>query len=271
MAADRIPLWLPHHPPGFHDRLARELGEVETLAATDIQAARDRFTVIRPQLLLVVGGKPMVRQVEQALEEGTRVSLYPVRGALDARGQRRTGVMLRIFGVVGVLAGFVGSPVLISTTLDARASATWPTTPGRIDKVEVEHYTSSSRSSGTSRRRWEVMIRYRYTVAGRERTSGRVKWVAKETYGKKADAMAAAARYRDHRAVTVYYDPTDPASTVLRPGPSTDSEIAPYIMLVLGAVGLFLLLGRLRTLRLRIIASAVPPVVVGVLERLLVG
>jgi hypothetical protein len=60
-------------------------------------------------------------------------------------------------------------------------------------------------------------IAYEYRVGGQIYRSNRV-WAGEAVFGTSDEAHRVVERYRPRQAVTVYYDPDDPATAVLEPG-----------------------------------------------------
>ncbi len=117
-------------------------------------------------------------------------------------------LFILIFVVVGLGIAAFGARSLIH----ARASSTWPHVPGEIKHSEINQ---SSDSDGTS---YSPLVRYSYSVSGQSFTGERICFgLAKMSAGYQF-AQAYIERYRVGSAVLVYYDPTQPSSSVLEPG-----------------------------------------------------
>jgi hypothetical protein len=124
---------------------------------------------------------------------------------------------------LALLAGTVAAFLVFQERLDAaRASDAWPTTKGEV----VE--TWMSRNLGAH-------VRYRYTVAGVDYESDRIRLVEKLWRDQRSDIVA---RYPEGRQVTVAYDPVDPSRAALEPGVSRGAVAKKMIApLVLGVAG----------------------------------
>lgn len=85
-------------------------------------------------------------------------------------------------------------------------SANWPTTPGTVTESRLE----------SRRKSVALVLRYTYTLGRREYTGTRYEdgptFLPKETLPKVQSELPVGS------GVTVYYDPADPATAVLRPG-----------------------------------------------------
>jgi hypothetical protein len=140
---------------------------------------------------------------------------------------KTTAILFIVIGFALLVVGTVAVVLGVEERLEAaRASAAWPTTEGEV----VE--TWMSRSSG-------VHVRYRYTVAGVDYESDRIRLVEKFWRDQRSDIVA---RYPEGRRVTVAYDPLDPSSAVLEPGASRGAVTKKLIgPLVLGIAGLGLI------------------------------
>lgn len=114
------------------------------------------------------------------------------------------GAALTIFGVLFLIEG--------------NASRSWPTVEGDVRGIFVRSHTSDSGS-----RSYTYEVTYDYVVNDQRYNSDRYSLgegsTASNRYNNEADARAdGRAQYPASSAITVYYDPEDPASAVLRPG-----------------------------------------------------
>lgn len=152
-------------------------------------------------------------------------------------------------------AGFMavgGAALLIfgvSFLKDARASRAWPTTTGEVQAVNVVRDRSTTNSSSRS---YHYAVTYGYEVEERTYSSDRYSLgngsTASKQYDTRTEAQSAGQEsYPAGSEVMVYYDPTNPASTVLKPG----ANFGTYVPLVMGLVflpfGLVLLITMVRT------------------------
>ncbi len=125
--------------------------------------------------------------------------------------------------LAGAVAAVLGAQERIEA---ARVSEAWPTVEGVVVKI------SRTRGSGAH-------VRYRYTVAGVDHQSERVRLVAKLWGDTPSEILA---RYPKGQQVIVAFDPLDPASAVLEPGTSWGAVAKKMIgPLVLGIAALGLL------------------------------
>lgn len=154
------------------------------------------------------------------------------------------GVPLFAFGLpAACFAVAIGSVVsFVNDRRQARASATWPTASGRITRAavmaeEIEDRRDDDADKPPRRsRRYQIDLRYAYHVGGRDLTGTAVGGGWTPVFGRRADADAAAALYREGQFVTVHYDPADPSNAVLEPGTS-DGVLAPLLFAAMFAAG----------------------------------
>ena len=109
-------------------------------------------------------------------------------------------------GITGV---FVGMGVY-AFVKQGRARRDFLTTTGEVVASKVDHHEGDADSETT----YSPLIKYRYSVNGKEYTSKRYTYAAGSTsdYDYAADVVA---RYPKGKRITVYYDPADPAESVL--------------------------------------------------------
>lgn len=129
------------------------------------------------------------------------------------------GAAMAIFGVSFIKAGF--------------ASKSWPTATGEIRHTRIV----SERSSNSSSRSYSARVTYAYAVEGRTYTSRRYSLGDGSSTGKRYSSHPKAFRateetYPVGKSLPVYYDPTDPTSAVLKPGPTFGT----YVPIVLGSL-----------------------------------
>ena len=99
----------------------------------------------------------------------------------------------------------------------------WPATPGRIIESEIESRTTTSRPHGRASRRdtdYSVRLRYSYEVAGQKLESRRLQY-GNESHDKRSSAKQEQSLYPAGKEVQVFYDPTNPKSSVLVKGSGT--------------------------------------------------
>lgn len=116
--------------------------------------------------------------------------------------------MYLILSVVGLFS--IGS-ALRSKRL-ANTSQTWQGTQGRVIASEIKKSTSNDRDYGQSTS-YEAIVRYTYSVAGKEYTGERVSFGVKNSSEKLASETVA--HYPVNTSVTVFYDPRKPQQAVL--------------------------------------------------------
>lgn len=124
------------------------------------------------------------------------------------------------------IAYFIGLPMI----REARASETWPTTPGRVTTSEVR----SSYRDGKSM--YSHIIEYRYTVNDRQHIGDRV-WIgptSSSSSSKSADRLAAT--YPVGQDVEVHYNSEDHAASALHAG----ATFSTYIFAIVGGVFFFI-------------------------------
>lgn len=156
-----------------------------------------------------------------------------------------------IVGSILAAAGFavtfwLGKPIRDQ----AAASAAWPSTEGRITRSRLER---SHRDGSTS---VTADVGYEYAVAGATHEGFRV-WIG-DGYSASPgrEFRAAVGRYPEGARVTVFYDPADPAESVLEPGATWSGSIVFLIGLGLLALGSLIVLSSLVPLLLVFLAVA---------------
>jgi hypothetical protein len=161
---------------------------------------------------------------------------------IDNNQQRRESILLKTTAIGFIIAGLTllaATAVAVLATQErlqeARASANWPTADGVVVR------TTRSRSMG-------VHVSYRYSVAGIDYESNRIRLAEKFWRDQPSEI---AARYPEGRQVSVAYDPSNPSSAALEPGASWGAIVKKLIAaLLLGIAGLGLILvGALRVRR----------------------
>lgn len=120
------------------------------------------------------------------------------------------GVFFLAFGGVGVFLLYRGW----QQRKLADASKSWPSVPGQVVESHVAAGWSED-SEGDRRRSYTAEVTYSYQVNGQTFTSRQVSFGAKASHGKPEPAQAVVNTYAAGRAVTVYFDPANPAEAVL--------------------------------------------------------
>ena len=116
----------------------------------------------------------------------------------------------------------------------------WPAATGRIIESGVDSRSRTSRPHGRASRRdtdYSVRIGYSYEVAGQKLEGQRLQY-GNESHDKRASAKQQQSLYPAGKEVKVFYDPTNPKSSVLVKGSGT-SWLAVglgFMALVLGSV-----------------------------------
>lgn len=105
----------------------------------------------------------------------------------------------------GLLLLGVGGRVLLRSL----PTTSWPSTLGVVEQSSVQPIGRSGPD--------EARVSYRYVVAGRSYTGTRIGYALPSS---DAGARTLANRYSQGSEVRVYYDPGDPADSVLLPGGS---------------------------------------------------
>lgn len=118
--------------------------------------------------------------------------------------------------------------------IEGLSARSWPTVPGRVVDARVEEVDLGGRGPGT--KRWfEVRVTYVFDVAGRSHRGDRVGFWPERRLSPQAREFAAS--YPPGHPVRVYYDPSNPARSVL------DRSIGAGTWAMAGAGVLLLVLG----------------------------
>ncbi|MEA3639659.1 MAG: DUF3592 domain-containing protein [Lamprobacter sp.] len=144
------------------------------------------------------------------------------------------GALGALFSVFGIYFLFVASETL-----------SWSSAPGTVVKTEVNTQYSlkkGSRATSDVRVYYNLLVHYTYAVAGRSYVSTRYSYgdgeSASRRFRERADAEAeAASRFPGGAAVTVHYDPNNPAEAVLKAGWNWGAWAPLLIGLFLGGAG----------------------------------
>lgn len=129
----------------------------------------------------------------------------------------------------------------------AKASAGWPTVPGAIVQSSIieeriEDPDNEDKSIKRLISRYQLDLRYRYRIGTRDYVGLVANWGWAPVYALRELAEAAAARYRQGQAVTVYYNPDRPAEAVLEPTSRSGSAAPLVFAVIFGLAGLGMLL-----------------------------
>lgn len=147
-------------------------------------------------------------------------------------------VVIGICAVMILVGGVLGA-VAYDTHRDGEATKAWPSTSGEILSSRVEEEERRDRDSdGRNRTRYTYTARvtYAYTIQGIDYTGHRIR--ADDTGGDRDKAFDTINDFPVGSTVDVYYDPSDPASSVLRQGAD---PVAVWLFVGIGA--LFVVLG----------------------------
>ena len=128
--------------------------------------------------------------------------------------QRKSALACFVSAAVFLFGGAIPATLAFPMFVRAARVRHWPSAPGRIESSHVERTPGSE--PGTEL--WECHVAYLYEVDGAVRRGGNR--TAADMPGRQGGAEADAARYAPGRAVSVRYDPADPADSVLEPGPA---------------------------------------------------
>ena len=152
-----------------------------------------------------------------------------------------------IFGGFFALVGLVILVAATVTMITASDSRTWPHAQGTMLVSEVEMDVSTSprgpgRTSSTSTS-YTPRVEYRYEVDGKSHKGTRFELLERGE-GTRAEVAAKLEKFAEGSQVTVYYDPGDPAKSVLKPG-TPDAMGIPFLLgfvalLVGGGIMLFM-------------------------------
>lgn len=146
-----------------------------------------------------------------------------------------------IAGVAAVLIliGGVFAAIAYDNYQDGEATKAWPSTSGEVLSANVEEKERRERDSdGRSRTRYTYTPRvtYAYTIQGVDYTGHRIR--ADDSGGDRDKAFDTINDFPVGSTVDVYYDPSNPSSSVLRQGAD------PVAVWLFGGIGgLFLVLG----------------------------
>jgi len=155
--------------------------------------------------------------------------------------ERRAGIpgirgFYVVFGVVSIFIMAIGAFMLVMGVREAwrgRASLSWPSTQGTLverEVVETSRRSAGPRTGGARVSEWIPRVRYRYEVSGTTYEGDRVDF--KTRAGGRAAAEAEVAGLVAGDAVAVHFDPSDPSTSVLRPGNGPWDWIPPLIGLL---------------------------------------
>lgn len=140
-----------------------------------------------------------------------------------------------IFLLAGITLIFIGSRPLIK----ASGTADWPTVRGTIISSESKSSRVSHGSGKRSGSAHGIMVDYEYEVDGKSYSSDVVAFGADRFHDAKS-ASSVMQMYPEGKEVTVFYDPTDPDTSVLEAGIHKRALILPGGGLAFLLGGLFM-------------------------------
>lgn len=117
-------------------------------------------------------------------------------------------------------------------------SAMWVETPATISSVRVRTTVHSAGDALQRGNLYYPQIRYDYMVEGKPQSSQ--KWRLRtehESYAERAEAVRAAAKYKNGDAITAYYNRDQPSVAVLHPGAHYTDYISLLVGLLFGLTG----------------------------------
>ncbi|MBI2922509.1 MAG: DUF3592 domain-containing protein [Planctomycetes bacterium] len=126
---------------------------------------------------------------------------------------RKSALACFAAATVFLIGGAIPATFAFPMFLRADCARHWPSAPGRIESSHVESTPGSPRGTVL----WECHVAYVYEVNGvAHRGDNRT---AADIPGRQGRAQADATRYAPGRAVSVRFNPENPADAVLEPGP----------------------------------------------------
>ncbi len=142
--------------------------------------------------------------------------------------------IVRFGAAIGAAFCVFGSPMmgffLTRIFLEAKASASWPTTPGILQKVAVRE---------DSVNRYFAEVAYTYSVNGQEYTGSRIS-ASDGEYNVRDGAVQAIAGLQTGKTVDVHYNPTNPNHSVIRAGAGFPEYFLLFLPVGIFAVGVHL-------------------------------
>jgi hypothetical protein len=160
-------------------------------------------------------------------------------------------------GCRNFIGGLIAGPILIligvgafyflgGTLRQAYTSTSWPTVQGQIVRSEVAQHRDSDGDQ-----MYNPVIDYSYTVNNQSYGGSQVTIMDGST-SVRSLVQDTVKRYPSGTAVTVYYDPDDPANAVLEPGLKGGVLLLGGLFLCFPAMGVLVIFGALgQLLRLR--------------------
>lgn len=167
----------------------------------------------------------------------TELALLPLALA-GAIPETASGMPLAAFLVpLGCIALGAGGIVrCVQNRRRARLCAHWPIVAGTITTSRVEVETDADGDES-----YRADVRFRYRVGDREFEGAAVNWGPAPAFAWRSQAAAALIDYPVGEAVTVHYDPAQPAMAVLRPFDRKSVAMPLVFAAVVGGIGLIVL------------------------------
>ena len=152
------------------------------------------------------------------------------------RRQKISGIVLVILGLTLIIFG-------VQFISEAEDSSNWPSVEGTVQSVSVKRKLDTQNSNRTTR--YFYTVNYRYEADGKQRTASRFSLGdgnrAGKMYRELDEAQKAAnLAYPRGSKITVYYNPSDPDSTVIQPGKNWGTYVPLIIGLLFAGSGAFL-------------------------------
>jgi len=117
--------------------------------------------------------------------------------------------------LLGCFAGGVWMIVhTINSKRKAEASQSWPGVQGTVTKTWIQNIETQD-SEGMTSTTFKPRVSYEYSVGGQAYSGERLAFGAGKAYGRHRKAEEVLAAYPVNGAVTVYYDPQNPAEATL--------------------------------------------------------
>jgi len=152
------------------------------------------------------------------------VDLLPSRSTTELFA----GVILALLAIAGGLGlGYLAS----ANYAASQASAAWPSVNGTINSAELVENGYSRRSG----KKYKAVVQYSYTVGQTPYMGDRI---AFDGYGSSFTPNQVVEKYAAGTTHPVFYDPTNPSSSVLEKGVTASNFILPVISAILGLGGL---------------------------------
>lgn len=141
-----------------------------------------------------------------------------------------------LFSLIFLAAGMGGLCLLIYSVFVGHQSSAWPTTASRILRSEM----AWSQTSSSSKSNPYALIRYSYSVNGREYENDRISFDNVSKSREVTELLVA--QYPAGTEASVYYQPNSPENSVLQPGiPYRQCAFALVVFVAFGGFGLLAL------------------------------